>query len=131
MHQDGWLRPRLVPAVLAAALMGILALGGWTAALGAHPMWTDTTVMFGAAAGFAVWLVLSALRVPGWAVLVMGLLAGLAALWVARHGGETFAASYAEDRMAGRLWYFGWIATSAMLYVVLAETLTRLGRSRG
>ena len=52
----------------------------------------------------------------------VGLVAGYA---VAKTGAARFAASYAEDVLSGRFWFFGWIATA----LFAAAVLTTLGRA--
>jgi hypothetical protein len=46
---------------------------------------------------------------------------------VSRYGKADFVASYAEDRFAGRLWYFGFIGFTFSTYCALAA-LARFGR---
>ena len=44
-------------------------------------------------------------------------------------GKERFAVSYAEDRFAGQMWYFGWIAlissATALIAALFSPTRTR------
>lgn len=85
----------------ATVLLGVTAQGG------AHPFWADQVVWIGLAV--AAVLLLLANRWPSAAVgaAVLCAVAGAAS---ARFGKQVFAASYAENGLAGQFWYFGWIA---------------------
>lgn len=111
---------RLIPAALAAAVTLILAHLGASQALGAHPFWDTKIAWIGAPIGALLGLVL-----PRKTRTILGLaLLTAAALGLAHYGKTQFAASYAEDRLAGQFWYFGWIATAALFTATLA-TLAR------
>lgn len=103
--------------VTALAMPPVLALLGMSRALGAHPWWDVQTALIGAPIGVAVGLV--AMVLPRWsrvgaAVTVLAC-AALAAGW----GKAEFAASFAENALAGRLWYFGWMGVAAGVSAVL------------
>ncbi|SHJ14319.1 hypothetical protein SAMN05444000_105148 [Shimia gijangensis] len=81
--------------------------------LGAHPWWSQKTLMIGAPIG----LILGALSARVIAPLprtVLFALFTLAAFGITKYGQTQFAASYAEDTLAGKLWYFGWIGIAVM-----------------
>ncbi len=67
----------------------------------------------------------------GLRVALFGLLT-LAALAAATWGKAEFAASFAEDALAGRFWFFGWIGTAAGATALLAAltSLALPGRAR-
>ena len=94
--------------------MAVLWLVDATRLLGAHPWWSGKVVYFGAPIG----VILAAFGGP-WLRLRwrLSVFAGatLLAFWVAYSGKAGFTASYAEDHFAGRMWFFGWIATMAGL----------------
>ena len=115
----------LVAAVLATAITLALAHLGLTRALGAHPFWSAKIAWIGAPVGLV--LALGALRLPKLVAAGGFALLTVASLAVAQYGKTGFAASFAEDRFAGQLWYFGWIATAAFF----AAALATLGRARG
>ena len=103
-------------AVLAVVAL-VFGLTGLAAQLGAHPFWSDTVVWIGAALGLG--LGVAAKRAP-WGLGLGGFaLVFLLAIWAATGGKARFVASYAEDAMAGRLWYFGWIAVFVGLFGAL------------
>ncbi|MEJ1998991.1 MAG: hypothetical protein P8X51_12310 [Maritimibacter sp.] len=102
---------------------------GLPEALGAHPWWAVKSGVIGSVIGAAA--------VIGWRLLFKNArgitwiaLAGLiAAGFSAVLGKQEFAASYAENALAGRFWFFGWIAISACLFALLASILiARFGR---
>ena len=110
-------------AVIVAAHLGI------SERLGAHPVWAVTTGYAGAVAGAVAGLVLSRVRVGP--VLVVGALAAGLGLWAAKVGAARFAASYAEDALAGRVWFFGWIGAAAGgAMIVHAALRAALGAAR-
>ncbi|MCR8723812.1 hypothetical protein [Frigidibacter sp. ROC022] len=124
---DG-LRRGLLPVGIAAVVVAGFAWLGGTAALGAHPWWAVKVGWLGAMIGAALALALLALQ------LRPGLLAGLGLVALAGAGAVTFigktrfAASYAEDALAGQMWFFGWIAVMAGAVVALAGVAALLAR---
>lgn len=113
----------LVNAILAGAMVIALAYLGVPRMLGAHPFWAVKVAYIGIgfgvviAASFWVW------QGSWWAKLAVfaGLLLASAAL--TGFGKMRFAASYAEDFLAGRLWYFGWIAVVGFGFALLMQLL--------
>jgi hypothetical protein len=107
----------LVAATIAGIVLVVVGLSGATAALGAHPWWAAKVVWIGLAFGLGLGLGAAALG-AGWRLRAI---AGAAALGCAGLaavlGKAVFAASYAENALAGRFWYLGWIglATAAAL----------------
>lgn len=103
--------------ILAAALAQILGL---PERLGAHPWWADKVIWVGVPFGFGLAATAWILRLPR-GVRYLGF-AGLtaAAFIIAQTGKMRFAASFAEDALAGQMWYFGWIATTALAFATLA-----------
>jgi len=110
-----------LPIAVAALAYGL----GLARTLGAHPFWADTVILIGTPVGLLLaWLLwLTPLNRGARAVLGLALL--VAAYWVAATGQARFAASFAEDAFAGRIWYFGWIAVFAGLAASLAGALLR------
>ena len=119
--------------ILATALTAIIALiassTGVATQLGAHPWWAGQVVIVGAPIGIVLGLVLWALRLNRVLRLCTGVIAVAAAFGVAKYGQIGFANSYAEDQLAGKLWYMGWIATSVSVSLLLM-TVAR-SRSQG
>ena len=91
----------------------LLAWLGLSRALGAHPFWEVQTIAIGAPIG--VLLILGA-QMAGigqkWLIIAAVILL-IAAISVATYGKMGFVAAYGDDRFAGQLWYFGWIAVGA------------------
>lgn len=115
-----------IAAVISVAVVLALAWFGLTGYLGAHPVaWPFQVALIGAPIGAGLALIAGmvarsrSIRVIAFVVLLA------AALGIARYGGTEFAASFAEDRLAGQMWYFGWIATCAMAASVLTALLGR------
>lgn len=114
--------PLVVAVVCALALPPVLAWFGLSRTLGAHPFWDFRTALIGAPVGVVAGLAASTLtRWPRIAVAVAVLAAATA---MAVYGKTRFAASYAEDALAGKLWYFGWIGIAAGLSLTVMAVLT-------
>lgn len=92
-----------VAAVLVAA-----ALAGLSEALGAHPWWARQTGIVGGLGGAVLWLVgLRRAGISPLAQLTAATLALLTSAAAVYFGKQAFVASYAENALAGRFWYFG------------------------
>ena len=110
-------------------LLGIIALAvpvalGWFGAfqtLGAHPWWALKVALIGAPVGVVLGAVLS--RYALLPSVIAGLVLLALAYGAAYYGKTQFAASFAEDAFAGKLWYFGWIGTAAGLSALLLAAL--------
>lgn len=97
---------------------------------GAHPWWAAQVVWIGGGIGLVLWLGLLLSGVPRRvSVPVLTLLAVFSAL-AAWQGKERFAASFAEDALAGQFWYFGWIAFVAFLICLGLTAIGGLARGR-
>jgi len=74
--------------------------------VGAHPRWAGGLFASGALLGTLLALLSLQLsfvpRTIGLSLLVIG------AYLTADYGRMVFAASYAEDRIAGKMWFYGW-----------------------
>jgi len=107
---------------------GVIALGatlaftwaGGTLALGAHPWWALKVGYLGTGIGVPVWLGLRALGASGRVRLALAATALLLAAVATGVGKARFAASFAEDALAGRFWFIGWIAVMAAAFAVMA-----------
>lgn len=107
---------------------GVIALGatlaftwaGGMLALGAHPWWAMKAGYLGTAIGVLVWLGLRAAGLRGRVRLALAATALLVAAVATGVGKARFAASFAEDALAGRFWFFGWIAVMAAGFAVIA-----------
>ncbi|MDC0738887.1 hypothetical protein N6L24_11410 [Cognatishimia sp. SS12] len=114
----------LLPAVLLAALAYGLML---PQQFGAHPWWATQALGIGLLIGGPLALALGTALGDGRAA---GIFAGLSllAFAAARFGQRGFAASYGDDALAGRLWYFGWIALCLALAGLVTSGFLKLTR---
>jgi hypothetical protein len=126
-------RGYLVGSAIAAILVIVAAHLGVSERLGAHPYWAVRIAYLGVAAGTFVAAIASiwparparpAIR------LTIAIVLLLAAAGVAVTGKARFAASFAEDVVAGRMWFFGWIGVAAMLFTVLFLVVRMIGGRR-
>ena len=117
---------RYLPALIAPVLVAAVAYGlDLPKMLGAHPWWSGNVIAIGLPVGLALALALNWTGLAAaWRVGAMGL-AMLGAFAFASVGKARFAASYAEDALAGQMWFFGWIATCAFAAALIASTLLR------
>ncbi len=93
---------------------------GLTQALGAHPWWADKVIWFGLGLGLLLSVILWGLRASRTIRMIGLTVLTIAAFATAYVGKSRFAASYAEDALAGQMWYFGWIATCTFALAILA-----------
>jgi len=109
-----------------ALVMGFAAIGG-AEALGAHPWWAARTGLVGAPIGLGLFALAGRIGIGPGRLLPLAL-GGLAlAVAAATLGKARFAASFAEDTLAGRFWFFGWFGVFAMASLALI-VLIRLAR---
>lgn len=98
---------------------------GLPEALGAHPWWAAKSSLIGSfigAAGVAGWwILLKEAKVLSRFALLGLLMSAFAAIW----GKQAFAASYAENGLAGRFWFFGWFGLYACLFALVSSLLLR------
>ena len=101
----------------------VVAYSGLSVQLGAHPWWAHSSAWIGALIGGTLALALFGIRLQRAAVLAMGALVASAGAWAAHEGKVAFANSYAEDALAGRFWYWGWIGGLAGLTLLVATAI--------
>lgn len=118
------MRP-LLPAFITALVMAALIALDIARPLGAHPWWSQKTLLIGALFGLIL-ATLAGLKLRPLPLTVIFAITTALAFACAKYGQTQFAASYAEDQFAGKLWYFGWIATGATLAATLTATFTAL-----
>lgn len=89
--------------------------------LGAHPWWSQQVLMTGALGGLVLGLIFDRF-LKGRLIAVLALLVVAAiGFGVAKYGQTQFAASFAEDALAGQLWFFGWHATCIMTFATISS----------
>ncbi|WP_130403112.1 hypothetical protein [Thalassococcus sp. S3] len=118
-----------LPIALVMLVFGLAHAFGLTGLLGAHPFWAGQVLWVGAPLGvvlaFALWITpLSALV----RTISLGVLT-LCAMALAHLGKTRFVASYAEDVLAGQIWYLGWIATCVFAAACVASSTLKTRRS--
>ncbi|MBO9474721.1 hypothetical protein J7413_14320 [Shimia sp. R10_1] len=101
----------LIPALAAALLMAVFIAFDLARPLGAHPWWSQQTLLIGAPIGLIL-ASLARLKLQPVAQIPAFGAATLLAFAAAKYGQLQFAASYAENQLAGQAWYFGWIFTA-------------------
>lgn len=87
-------------------------------------MWSQTVTLLGLAAGLGV-IVLTGSR-PRWGVVILLIILTALALQTPLLGKEEFVATYAENRFAGQIWYFGFIGFVAGLFGSLTALVSKL-----
>lgn len=111
---------------LIGALFAVFAAGailGLPEALGAHPFWAVRAGVIGSAIGAACLILLLWLGLSSGRILVLSGICLILSSGAAWFGKRAFAASFAEDVLAGRFWFFGWFAIAASLFVLVGILL--------
>ncbi len=113
---------RALSYLFAAAVVILAANYGIPKSLGAHPFWSTKIALIGVPVG----LVLAVLiRKVSWPRRLGICLIALFLAAVAAHQGRlVFAASFAENHLAGLFWFYGWIAVAAATTALIAALLT-------
>jgi hypothetical protein len=94
--------------------------------LGAHPWWSQQAALIGGAIGLALGFAASFLGNRQRVLAVIFPLLMLVGFAVAKHGQITFAASYGDDALAGKLWYFGCFSTGIFFSATILSWGKRL-----
>ncbi|WP_371171119.1 hypothetical protein [Aliiroseovarius sp. 2305UL8-7] len=119
----------IIYTLCALVIMFLVWAIGLPKSLGAHPWWADKVIFIGAPVGIVIAFGAMLIRGGMWLRLCVFAILTVLAYWVAKSGGEAFAASYADDAAAGKQWYFGWIATMTGLAAFLT-TLAEVAASK-
>ncbi len=110
------------PYFIAAVFVILAAYWGASRQLGAHPFWSVKIAWIGVPIGLMFALML---RGRAWPTRIVGFAVLLGIAGIAAHFGRLrFAASFAEDRLAGQFWFFGWIGVAIFLTALIAALLT-------
>ncbi|WP_461406157.1 hypothetical protein [Falsiruegeria mediterranea] len=112
-------RQMILPFVLLLLLAGVATALDLPKMLGAHPWWSVKVIWIGLTIGLGIFAIGAALKLSGRVTSVGFTVLTIASYAVATLGKTRFAASYAEDAIAGQMWYFGWIATCAFTAAAL------------
>ena len=100
--------------VLAASYLELFLL------LGAHPWWCNSVALIGSSIGAFAGFIGRRLAMTGFLPGLLASVLTVVAFRASSFGKTHFAASFAEDMLAGQLWYFGWIATAAFATLTLS-----------
>lgn len=104
---------QILSPLIAFALPILAALLGLTDALGAHISWDVKTILIGAPIGVLLAFLLALVWPNKTKTTILWVLLLVCAFAIAKYGQTAFVNSYGDDQFAGKLWYFGWIATGA------------------
>lgn len=105
----------LIPGIVLLVSALLVQISGLTLLLGAHPWWAHKVIWMGLPIGIGLALIAGALRIPRRLRQIGFSLLTLVAFLIATAGKTQFTASFAENTAAGHAWYFGWIATCALI----------------
>jgi len=119
-----FLKRNLVNAIIAGAVLVGLAYLGLTTALGAHPFWAVKIAYIGVGFGVVIYSLFWVWQGSWLAKMISFILLLAVSGGITTFGKTRFAASFAEDAMAGRLWYFGWIAVIGFAFALLFHLLS-------
>jgi hypothetical protein len=88
---------------------------GLAEVLGAYPFWAVNTGVICCAAGLLIYAGLRRARIGARLISVLSGFVLIRAVFAALQGDSVFVASFVENSVAGRFWYFGWHAMMAAL----------------
>jgi hypothetical protein len=111
----------VIRLIVVAGIFLVLERFGAVTWLGAHPFWAKKTAYIGIGIGVIVSLLTlitakKANVTSIWLPIAFVVLTGVIAAITLLYGKAEFAASYAENGFAGRVWYIGFVALIAGLY---------------
>lgn len=119
--------------ILVAAVLVLLERAGFWIWFGAHPSWSAQGVMIGIGIGLVLtgigvalvkWRVIGQMK-----VLAMFVVLTLIAIACTKFGKMGFVNSYAENQLAGKFWYFGYMGQMGTIFATLVALL-QLGQKR-
>lgn len=111
---------QVTPYIFAALVVILSANTGVTQWLGAHPFWSVKVAWFGTPLGLILAILAKRAGLAWLTRTAIFLLCLAVAYAIALSGKERFAASFAEDAIAGRMWFFGWVATTGFSAAAIA-----------
>lgn len=120
----------MIGIIAGIATFAVLYFAQVPLALGAHPQWAQSVVSIGAPIGLFGFMAL--IKTNKTVLSAVGI-AGLVAAYVTAVTGKArFVASYADDTIAGQMWFYGWIAACTFAVFAVSAVAQRLtDRSRG
>ena len=97
--------------IIGGTILVILAHLGLAQKLGAHPWWAVKVVYLGVGFGLILSVLGSLIPIFTRRIVPPLFVLAVASILLTVYGKTQFAASYAEDALAGRMCYFGWICS--------------------
>lgn len=121
------MRHRVDRSDLTAAFIALIATSGFTLlggpeALGAHPWWAVKVGLSGTGIGLVLWIALRLAKMTGMALLGLSAAVAFSGVAMTWFGKMRFVASYGDDILAGRSWFFGWIVLMAGAVLLIATS---------
>ena len=111
----------LLPGLMLVGAAFAIQMTGLAQRLGAHPWWAHKVIWAGIPLGIGLAMTAWVLRIPRNTRFIGFTLFACFAFAVAKAGKLQFAASLAEDALAGQAWYLGWLATCALTAAAVAS----------
>lgn len=116
----------LIRLIGAAAVIWILGLSGFWLWLGTHPFWSDKVTYIGIGIGIVLSLIvflISRRAGLGNGKVLIGLivLTGVVAVIALYFGKAEFVASFAENRFAGKVWFYGFMGMIGSAFATLVQ----------
>lgn len=100
-----------LPYIVSVIVAAVLALLQVPEMLGAHPWWAIKVIWIGLPIGVVLAFLLAKIGLSKTLRIAVFVVAVIGAFYAATQGKTVFVNSYAENGLAGRFWYFGWIGT--------------------
>ena len=118
------------PILITLAVLALVYALDLPKTLGAHPWWSHQVVLVSGGLGIVAGFFLKrAQPISGAGMMLVMAISGYI---LAGIGKEQFAISFAEDKLAGQIWYFSWHATlfglAGFIYIASALGIGRLNR---
>lgn len=123
--KTGTMKHETVSALTITLSMVAASLFGLTEQLGAHPWWAAKTGVIGSTGGLAVYAALRGLGLRPLPLAAMAAAAAVVSGYAAVQGKALFTASFAENTIAGRFWFFGWFGVMAGICALLCSLAAR------
>lgn len=114
-----------LPVVLTSAYLLGMQFLNVPVILGAHPFWSMKVVLAGLILGLCLSVLFHLIRMRRLMRYLLLFATLIAAFSLAYYGKAQFAASYAENTLAGKFWFFGWIAAITALAALINTALSR------
>ena len=114
----------VTPYIFSALVVIVAANAGLTTSLGAHPFWAVQIAWIGVPIGLALAILTKFLGTTWRLRVTLFAFCTIGAAAAAYFGKSSFAAFFAENALAGKAWYFGWIAVAAFTTALIAAVFS-------